>query len=597
VDGATVRAGPLSRLSDRAAGRFVVRPMPLPVWILLWIAVAAGDVGMLLPLFAGAQVIPPLYLVLVLVVGSFAVCGLIAWRRRPDNRSGQLMTATGFAFFASPLLSLLPWPFARTLAHWLPDLWLLFFVPLLLTFRTGGRLRTRTDVGIAVVLAVTVLALPPLMLMFSAAEDNVLFLAEKPVAAGVLAITQRVLFLAVLLTTIAVIAVRFRAASRPRRRALLPAVAGATCLLLFVAALVRHLLLGNRFVIAAEALDWIVALSIAVVPLAFLAGLLRSRLARGGLAGLFRTLRDLDPSQLEPALARAMGDPALEIAYRRPDGTYADAHGVAVTLPAPGAERSVATVEPLGVPVAALVYDRSLDDDTELVDAVRAAATIALEHKHLQDEAQARMSELQASRQRLVAAGDAERRRIERDLHDGAQARLVALGLQLSQIQRRIRADPAEAEELATSASDELARSLTELRELARGIRPSVLDHGLDVALDALAVRSAVPTAVTVEPGPPLPEATAFAAYLVTSEALANVAKHARAGAASVRVIRRNGRVVLEISDDGVGGADPCRGSGLRGLTDRVEALGGTLRVRNGRTGGTIVSADLPDAD
>jgi signal transduction histidine kinase len=231
------------------------------------------------------------------------------------------------------------------------------------------------------------------------------------------------------------------------------------------------------------------------------------------------------------------------------------------------------------------------------VDAVRAAATIALEHRHLQDEARARLSELQASRQRLVAAGDAERRRIERNLHDGAQARLVALGLQLSRIQRRIRADPAEAEELATSASDELARSLAELRELARGIRPSVLDHGLDVALEALAIRSAVPTAVTVEPGPPLPEAIAFAAYLVTSEAFANVAKHARAGSASVRVTRRNGRVVLEISDDGVGGADPCRGTGLRGLADRVDALGGDLRVRNGRTRGTIVTADLPDGD
>jgi signal transduction histidine kinase len=570
--------------------------MPLALWILLWIAVAAGDVAMLLPLFAGGGV-PPLYLVLVLVVGSFAVCGLIAWRRRPDNRSGQLMTATGFAFFAPPLLSQLPWAPSRTLAYWLPDLWLLFFVPLLLTFRTGGRLRTRIDAAIVVVLAVTVLVLPPLMLMFSPAEGNVLFVAARPDAAGAVAIAQRVLFLGILVSTIAVIGVRFRAASRPGRRALLPAVAGAACLLLFVAATVRHLLLGNRFHIAAEALDWIVALSIAVVPLAFLTGLLRSRLARGGLAGLFRTLRDIEPAQLEPALARAMGDPSLAIAYRRPDGSYADAHGTAVTLPAPGGERTVATVEAVGTPAAALVYDRSVDDDAELVDAVRAAATIALEHKHLQDEARARLSELRASRQRLVAAGDAERRRIERNLHDGAQARLVALGLQLSRIQRRIRADPAEAEELATSASDELARSLTELRELARGIRPSVLDHGLDVALEALAVRSAVPTAVTVEPGPPLPEATAFAAYLVTSEALANVAKHARAGTASVRVIRRNGRVVLEISDDGVGGADPCRGTGLRGLTDRVEALGGSLHVRNGRMGGTIVSADLPDAD
>ena len=570
--------------------------MPLAAWVLLWIAVAAADIAMLLPVLAGVDV-PALYFVIVLVVGSFAVCGLVAWRRRPDSRSGPLMTATGFAFLASPLLSQLPWPAARTLAYWLPDLWLLFFVPLLLTFLTGGRLRTRTDVAIVAALAATVLVLPAVMLMFSPAEDNLLLIADRPETAAAIAIAQRALFLAVLLTTIAVIAIRFRAASRPRRRALLPAVAGAACLLLFVAATVRHLLLGKRFVIAAEALDWIVALSISLVPLAFLTGLLRSRLARGGLARLFRTLRDLEPAQLEPTLARAMGDPALEIAYRRPDGTYTDGHGTAVTLPAAGGERSGATVEPSGAPAAVLVYDRSLDDDAELVDAVRAAAAIAMEHRHLQDEAQARMSELRASRQRLVAAGDAERRRIERNLHDGAQARLVALGLQLSRIQRRIRADPAEAEELATSASDELARSLTELRELARGIRPSVLDNGLDVALEALAVRSAVPTTVTVEPGPALPEATAFAAYLVTSEALANVARHARADSASVRVTRPNGRVVLEIADDGVSGADPSRGTGLRGLADRVEALGGDLRIRDGRTRGTVVTADLPAGD
>jgi signal transduction histidine kinase len=578
-----------------------VRRMPVAVWVLLWIAAAAAVAGMLRPLFTGVDV-PPLYIALVLVVGSFAGCGLIAWHRRPDNRSGQLMTATAFAFFAPPLLSQVLWPIARTAGYWLPDLWLLFFVPLLLTFLTGGRLRTRTDTAIVVVLAVTVLVLPPLMLVFSPADGNLLFLAAVPRAAGAIAIAQRALFLAVLLTTIGVLTARFRAASRPRRRALLPAVAGAGSLVLFVAvlfvaAMIRHLLLGNRFQIAAEALDWAVALSIAVVPLAFLTVLLRSRLARGGLAGLFRALRSLDPGQLEPALARAMGDPALEIAYRRPDGSYADVHGNAVTLPAPGSERSVATVEPAGAPAAALVYDRSLDDDAELVDAVRAAATIVLEHRHLQDEARARMSELRASRQRLVVAGDAERRRIERNLHDGAQARLVALGLQLARIHGRIRADPDEAEQLATSASDELARSLTELRELARGIRPSVLDHGLDVALDALAVRSAVPTAVALEPGPPLSEASGFAAYLVTSEALANVAKHAGAGSAWVRVIRPPSRVVLEISDDGVGGADPSRGSGLRGLADRVEALGGTLQVRDRHTGGTMVTADLPDRD
>jgi signal transduction histidine kinase len=145
-----------------------------------------------------------------------------------------------------------------------------------------------------------------------------------------------------------------------------------------------------------------------------------------------------------------------------------------------------------------------------------------------------------------------------------------------------------------TSASDELAQSLTELRELASGIHPSSLDHGLDVALEALCLRSAVPTSVSVESGPRLPEPVAFAAYFVTSEALTNIAKYARATSASVDVTRLDGDLAVSIADDGVGGADPAGGTGLRGLTDRVESLGGTLRVSDRPAGGTLVVAKLP---
>jgi signal transduction histidine kinase len=201
---------------------------------------------------------------------------------------------------------------------------------------------------------------------------------------------------------------------------------------------------------------------------------------------------------------------------------------------------------------------------------------------------------VQASRGRIIAAGDAERRRIERNLHDGAQQRLVTLALQLSLIQRQIRDDPAGAEQLVESASDELARSLAELRELARGIHPAALDQGIDIALDTLALRSAVPTTVCCEPGLRLPEPVAFAAYFVASEALANVAKYAQATAATVRLRRSGAQAVIEIADDGVGGADPARGSGLRGLADRVEALDGRLRVSSPVRGGTVVTAELP---
>jgi signal transduction histidine kinase len=566
-----------------AVRRFTARRIPAALWLTLWAAVVAVEVAALLPLLDGAYTkLPAVYVVMRLVGGSFAVCGLIAWRRRPDNRSGPLMTATGFGFFLTPLLTQIDSPVAYTLAYWLPDIWLLFFVMVLLTLLTGGRLRTTADR--VIVGAVAVVLLVPARLLFLDVDGNLLLIDPNPRLATMFGTAQRVVLLVALLATVTVIAARFRTASPAGRRALLPSVAGAACLIAWTPVLVRDYLRGYRFVLTAQALDWIVAITVAIVPLVFLTGLLRSRLARGGLVDLFGSLREMPPAKLRPALARVIGDPGLVIGYRRPDGGLQDADGATVVAPD---DRSVAWVERHGTPVAALFYDRALDDDPELIEAVQAAVALTLENRQLQ-------TELRTSRERIIAAGDAERRRIERNLHDGAQQRLVMLSLQLSQAQRRLRADPAGAEELLTSAGDELARSLSELRELARGIHPAELDHGLDIALETLTIRSAVPTTVEVESGPRIPEPVAFAVYFVTSEALANIAKYAAATRASVRVTRPPGLVVVEITDDGVGGADPTRGTGLRGLVDRVEALGGHLRVGDAPTGGTTVTARLP---
>jgi signal transduction histidine kinase len=586
------QAAPLRRVSVVLGRRYTARRLPTWLWLTLWAAVAAAETLALLPLLDGAyRQIPAVYVVMRLVGGSFAVCGLIAWRRRPDHRSGPLMTATGFAFFVTPLLTQIDSPVTYTLAFWFPDLWLPFFVALLLTLLTGGRLRTRVDRLIVTAVAVAILV--PARLLFHDVEGNLLLVDPDPGLATAMGTAQRVVVVVALLATVAVVAARFRAASPAGRRALLPSVAGAVCLVLWMPVLVRDYLRGYRFVLTAQAIDWVVAISVAVVPLVFLAGLLRSRLARGGLADLFRRLHDLEPAQLQTALARAVGDPGLVIGYRRPDGSLIDAAGAPVAQPEAG-DRSVAWVRRDGRPVAALVYDSSLDDDPELVEATQAAAAVALEHRDLHAAVDAQLAELRASRERIIAAGDAERRRIERNLHDGAQQRLVLLALQMSEIQRQIRADPAGAEQLVTSAGDELARSLTELRELARGLHPAALDHGLDVALDALAMTAAVPTTVDVQPGPPMPEPVALAAYFVTSEALTNIAKYARATRATVRVSRPAGRVVVEITDDGIGGADPAQGTGLRGLRDRVEALDGSLRVAGRPGGGTVVTAEIP---
>ena len=322
---------------------------------------------------------------------------------------------------------------------------------------------------------------------------------------------------------------------------------------------------------------------------------LRSRLARAGLAELFRDLRTLHGRDLQEALARTVGDPDLVLAHRRQDGLgYADADGAPISLSAPGSGRAVAAIEVDGREVAALVYDATLDDDPELVEAVCAATTIAVEHEHLHAESRSRLAELQASRQRIVAAGDAERRRLERNLHDGAQQRLVALGIQLRLLRENIRRDPSEAEALVSTATDELAQSLAELRELARGIHPAVLAYGLPAALESLAARSPVPTDVSCDPPGALPEPVELAAYFVACEALTNVAKYAQATAASVRLWPTEHGVALEIADNGAGGVDPSLGSGLRGLKDRVEALDGMLVVTSPVGAGTVVTAELP---
>jgi signal transduction histidine kinase len=203
--------------------------------------------------------------------------------------------------------------------------------------------------------------------------------------------------------------------------------------------------------------------------------------------------------------------------------------------------------------------------------------------------------QLTASRARIVQAGDAERRRLERNLHDGAQQRLVSLALALRLAQSRLLHDPPAAMELLTRASEELAVGLEELRELARGIHPAILtDRGLAPAVEALAARASLPVHVNGLPLERLPEPIEAAAFYVVSESLANVAKYASAEHARVDVQRNDGVIVVEVSDDGVGGADAAKGSGLRGLADRVEALGGRLEVSSEQGRGTIVRAELP---
>ena len=588
-------ASPAAERSDaQALSRFAAPERGPAFWLALWALVIAAEFGALVPvIFPDEEQVEAVQVVYRLIGGSFAACGLIAWRRRPDSRSGLLMTVAGAGFFVSALISQFDPPIAQTAGLVLTELWAPFFAALLLTLLTGGRLESTVDRVLVAGFVLPLWILQVVWLLFYEQDGNLLAVFPNADIADAVDKSQRSLAGIVCVALAVVVALRWRAASRPRRRALLPSVAGSAALLLFAALLTNDLVTGSR----SEVVLWAAVLSLVSVPAAFLVGLLRSRLARGGLADLFRDLRTTGGGDLQGALAKTLGDPSLVVAYRLPGSLgYADVEGRPVLVPPVAADRSAATVESDGTELAALIYDASLDDDPELVAAVCAAAGIALENDRLHAESRERLTEIHASRERIVAAGDAERRRLERNLHDGAQQRLVAIALQLSLLKGRIQSDPATAEQLVKTAGDELALSLAELRELARGIHPAVLEHGLAAALDSLAARAVVPTKVMFETSERLPEPVELAAYFVASEALANVAKYAHATTVSMRVWRTGHIANIEIADDGIGGADDSGGSGLRGLADRVEALQGHLRVSSPSGAGTVVTAELPCA-
>ena len=275
-------------------------------------------------------------------------------------------------------------------------------------------------------------------------------------------------------------------------------------------------------------------------------------------------------------------------------GTWADQHGDPTVEPRPDEQRAVRVLLREQEPMAALSFDRTLEDEHELLDAVVATAGIALENGRLRAELRARLQDIQGSRVRVLEAGRQERQRLERDLHDGAQVRLVALSLELGLLGEDPATDPSVKARLH-EAKATVSASLQELRDVAHGIYPAVLSgHGLGVALESLAARAAVPIHLDVDLPERPPEAVEVAVYYVVSEALANIGKHSSATQAEVRVRESGHMIMVDVSDDGVGTTETPQGTGLRGLADRVEALGGCLQVGQATTGGVRVRAEIP---
>jgi signal transduction histidine kinase len=396
--------------------------------------------------------------------------------------------------------------------------------------------------------------------------------------------------------TVVLLVHRWRRASAPERRAGAPVLWAGSAMFAALAFSVANDIFDHPL---GEGPAWTRELMFASIPVAVLAVLLQRRLARGAVAGLVVELGEGATSiGLREALARALRDPSLELAYWVPaSGRYVDGEGAPVQLPQPAGERAATVVERNGEPVAALIHDPALADDIELVHSVCAAAALTLENARLQAELRARLAELQASRARLVEATETERRRIERDLHDGTQQRLVSIAMTLGLAESKLAADRPAVEPVLREAREALTLALSELRELTQGIRPAILvERGLAAALDDLARRAALPVRLDVAVSGRLPEQVESAAYFVASEALANAAKHAHASDVRLSAWHEQGVLSLEVSDDGIGGAAAGGGSGLRGLADRVEALGGRLTVSSPPGRGTRLRAEIPCA-
>jgi signal transduction histidine kinase len=465
---------------------------------------------------------------------TFVLLGVVAWRQRPSSWSGLLMAATGFAWFVGSFAS------GALFLHRGPLVHLLVGYP-------RGRLRSRLErvvVGAAYV-------------------DAVVYpLARQDIAT-----------IALSLAVVAAVLLGYLGAGGPERRARAAA-------LVATAAVALVLALGATD--AAELRVYQAVLVLVAVEL--FADLLWGRWTQAAITALVVDFGEPEQAgTLRDKLARAVGDPSLLVAYRLPDADgYVDEAGRPVALPAV-ASRTVTHLHQGGRQIGALVHDPAVLDDPDLVSAVAAAAGVAVANARLQAEVRARVMEVEASRRRIVEASDAERRRLEGELREGAERRLAHV--------TKLLADRGVA---AADLQRELRAARAALAEFARGVHPRTLTAaGLAVALAELREHSPVPVQVSAPEGR-LEPAVEAAVYYICSEALANVAKYAQASQAVVTVEHRAGVLVVEVRDDGVGGANPTRGSGLRGLADRVEALQGRLRVDSPPGKGTHLLAEIP---
>jgi signal transduction histidine kinase len=541
--------------------------------------------------------------VFVILAGLAIAMACTLWALRPDSRVGPLLLMWPLAALVDDLW--IGYPDSRlavTLAPLASALTAPVFAHLMLSYPTGRLGSPGVRAFVALVYVVSIVQAVPYLLFFDYGACtwcqqtvNAYGFRGDPLWFSFVD-WNRWLGAVLLGLTVCFVALVARKLLRS------PRGAWRTMSLLIAAAIIGAVTFGTRqlALVMAEygwltTLDRVEIVVSLAVPLALAAGVLATRRARGTVGDLAVELEHVEPGGVRDALSRALGDPSLELALWLPERQgWVDEGGHAVDLP-DVPERSVTFVGESDRRVAAIVHDPALADQRGLITAAGSVARLALENERLQAELRAQLAELRASRARIVHATDAERRRLERDLHDGVQQRLLGLSLVLQLLRPRVD-EGGEAVELLGDAERELQAAVRDLREFARGIHPAILsDQGLAAAARTLAVRSPIPVDIhAVEER--LPAAVESAAYFTIAEGLANIAKYSRASHAWVTVERRNGKAIVEVGDDGVGGAELRGGSGLRGLGDRVAALDGSLRLDSPPGRGTRIVAEIPCA-
>ena len=561
--------------------------------------VVACGLALSAPRLTGSPAPWPDVLIHVAVAAAFIGSGVAAAWRRPDNRTGGLMMSVGFLWLV-PDLGYVPNDLAWTVSQLYDTLYQPVLGYLALAYPTG-KLQGRGDRRVILAAIAWTLINNPVQLLFgdfndcSCSRRNLLLVHPDPAVFQALNVVTDIVSPLMIVLVAAFIVRRWRQATSTGRRVMAPALWAVPPSVTYLVA--RELAsaanlsdAGARFVF-----DFL-PLALTTLPIGMLVGVLRTRLSYAGMARLLRELSSsLAAGDVERALAQTLHDPSVRVYYWSESvNGYVDADGRGA-VPATGPDRLVRQISGDGQFQAVIVADPALTEESELLEAAVASARLALENESLHAEVLAQLSQLRAAAARILNAGEQERRRIERDLHDGAQQRLLAVSLKLASARQGMD-DPRDAatRQLLAEAGAQLNEAVTELRELARGIHPVLLvQEGLAPALQALAERATVPVEVTcVERRFPEPiEATG---YFIVGEALTNVMRHAKATRVRVDVQVLDSELAISINDDGVGGATADLGSGLRGLADRLAAIGGRLSLTSPSGGGTTLNATLP---